>query len=694
MFEAGRKILDCEIVELLFDNDAYQCYRASCGDGSRVRLLLVHPDPLTGRTNLKDFADQVNWLASQAFPCIGPPLKAGTHEGQPVCLYPDVPGTPLAEPAAGGMSVREALLLLRHVAECLSAPHSAGLRHGNLSPETIILQDQSPYLTDFALGQLIKLDYQSGIDPCFTSPEQVRGEQPGPPADIYNLGCVLFYLLTGRPPYTGDDAFGIAMQHVQGDFPGLPTEFQLCQPLLESLTELTPDHRLSAEQVCEQLTELLDSSEIDQLSPCMTIAADKEPEVIAKKAKDPTEEPVTQLSDSELAARIEAQLQKSAQDAIDALPTGDEEGSTDDVTEELAEPAGRPVGVSRFVMLLLVGIGIGTALYFLGSFPQQAPSQTKVEGRVVDAELDRGLAFWHDADYQQAEKVFKNLVEQVPQDPRPYNNLAALYISQGEYQQARTSLEQALATDPEYAAIYRNLGTVYAEMARDSYGKALQLQELPPVLALELFSSRGIEPLAVSATGAESQAESSLPQEAIPAVADVKDPAPAAPVPVTDQQQPTTVVAAEESAPSSAADEPQEDTAVVAVPEVVESSSQTVTAATDMAREQSAEAFLRNWAQAWSNQDIEAYLGSYSADFIPSGGSPVTPGKRNAVRGWQTRKKSRSSWKISAQLQLKIIGCVSTSCKAIRVICMPTVLTKCSTCVRKAIAGLSCAKGR
>jgi tetratricopeptide (TPR) repeat protein len=72
-------------------------------------------------------------------------------------------------------------------------------------------------------------------------------------------------------------------------------------------------------------------------------------------------------------------------------------------------------------------------------------------------------------------KVFTALTDDYPELPEPYNNLAVLYASQGQYDNARKSLEMAIRTHPSYATAHENLGDVYAKMASEAYDKALQL---------------------------------------------------------------------------------------------------------------------------------------------------------------------------------------------------------------------------
>jgi tetratricopeptide (TPR) repeat protein len=93
--------------------------------------------------------------------------------------------------------------------------------------------------------------------------------------------------------------------------------------------------------------------------------------------------------------------------------------------------------------------------------------------------------------------LFQKLSEDYPDLAEPYNNLAALYASGGDYAKARATLEQALRTNPTYATAHENLGDVYAAMAAQSYARAVKLEPsnvtAPPKLALmrELYKRSG-----------------------------------------------------------------------------------------------------------------------------------------------------------------------------------------------------------
>jgi Flp pilus assembly protein TadD len=95
-----------------------------------------------------------------------------------------------------------------------------------------------------------------------------------------------------------------------------------------------------------------------------------------------------------------------------------------------------------------------------------------------------------------AMSLFTTLTQDYPELPEPYNNLAVLHAAKNQFEQARTSLEMAIRTNPSYAAAHENLGDVYLQLASQSYTKALTLEpnktSVQPKLALirTLFSAK------------------------------------------------------------------------------------------------------------------------------------------------------------------------------------------------------------
>lgn len=75
----------------------------------------------------------------------------------------------------------------------------------------------------------------------------------------------------------------------------------------------------------------------------------------------------------------------------------------------------------------------------------------------------------------EAVKLFRQMVSDKIEEASAYNNLAVIYASRGDYEAARSALEWAIRSKPDYSTAYHNLGNVYANLAGQSYRQALQL---------------------------------------------------------------------------------------------------------------------------------------------------------------------------------------------------------------------------
>ena len=89
----------------------------------------------------------------------------------------------------------------------------------------------------------------------------------------------------------------------------------------------------------------------------------------------------------------------------------------------------------------------------------------------------RGLAQAELGKTNDAIMTFQALTEDFPELPEPYNNLAVLYSSKGQFEKARVALELAIQTHPSYSTAHENLGDIYAKLASQAYDKALQLDK-------------------------------------------------------------------------------------------------------------------------------------------------------------------------------------------------------------------------
>jgi serine/threonine protein kinase/beta-lactam-binding protein with PASTA domain len=142
-----------------------------------------------------------------------------------------VPGRTLKEVLrdSGRFSPATALEIMTGVLDGLAAAHASGIVHRDIKPENVLLTaDGRVKVADFGLAraQSAAGHTRAGLligTVSYVPPEQVTGGSTGPGGDVYSAGVMLFELLTGRLPFTGDTPLSVAYQHVNTDIPAPST---------------------------------------------------------------------------------------------------------------------------------------------------------------------------------------------------------------------------------------------------------------------------------------------------------------------------------------------------------------------------------------------------------------------------------------------------------------------------------------
>lgn len=123
-----------------------------------------------------------------------------------------------------------ALLVTQRIAEALYMAHVKGVCHRDIRPSNIMLTQQGGIkLLDLGLAEILANSRDSRVgslssSSLYFSPEQSLGGKVDLRSDIYSLGCTLFHLVAGRPPYIGKNAKEVTAQHVRGEVPNLKKE--------------------------------------------------------------------------------------------------------------------------------------------------------------------------------------------------------------------------------------------------------------------------------------------------------------------------------------------------------------------------------------------------------------------------------------------------------------------------------------
>ena len=255
--------------------------------------------------------------------------------------------------------------------------------------------------------------------------------------------------------------------------------------------------------------------------------------------------------------------------------------------------------------------------------------------RDAQARFLKGLILTEQGNTKEAVVIFTKLTEDYPDLPEPYNNLAVIYASQGQYDKARASLEQSIRTHPSYATAYENLGDVYSKLASQAYDKALQLDSSNSAAQNKLALVRELVGGAPkgSAAAVAAKPPAKLPVTVAAAPAETK-PAPA-PAPAA--------APAPAPAPAAAAPEPKPP----AAPSAAEKPAPKVAAASG---NDEVLQLLHAWAAAWSKRNVDAYLGFYAKDFKTPKGEPRAEwerGRRTRILAPKTISVEADSPKVS-----------------------------------------------
>ncbi|CAN1606215.1 serine/threonine-protein kinase [Pseudomonas mediterranea] len=161
-----------------------------------------------------------------------------------------LPNGTLKERIAAGLSPEQGLTYIRQIASALGYAHGLGLVHRDVKPANILFRaDGTAVLSDFGIAkslddrtQFTQAGFAVGT-PSYMSPEQARGQDIDGRADLYALGVVLYEILVGKLPYTGNDALSTALAHLTEPLPELPVHHGRYQDVLRKLLAKDPAER-------------------------------------------------------------------------------------------------------------------------------------------------------------------------------------------------------------------------------------------------------------------------------------------------------------------------------------------------------------------------------------------------------------------------------------------------------------------
>ncbi|MFI0018808.1 protein kinase domain-containing protein [Streptomyces griseus] len=319
-------------------------YLARSAGGTLVAVKVIRAEHAADPGFRARFRREAEAAARITGPWVVPVLGADTEAHEPWLATAFVPGPSLAEVVGAGGALPEATVraLGSRLAAALVAVHEAGLIHRDVKPGNVLLALDGPRLIDFGIARhegATALTTSGAVigTPGYLAPEQASAAPPGPPADVFSLGCVLGYAAAGRPPFGEGGGAGALFRtiHEQPDLTGVPPGLA---PLIAACLAKDPAARPTASRVREAL------------EPCGEAAPDPAGRAMADPARpgppDPREslrvasDPDPAPGESPDVARPEASAPGEFPDV--ARPEAPDPGEFPDVARPEAPDPGEP----------------------------------------------------------------------------------------------------------------------------------------------------------------------------------------------------------------------------------------------------------------------------------------------------------------------------------------------------------------
>ncbi len=438
----------------------------------KVAIKVLRPE-LGSLLGPERFTREIQVAAGLTHPHILPLHDSGEADGLLFYVMPYVRGESLRQKLSRErqLSIDEAIRIARQVASALGHAHAHGLIHRDIKPENILLLEGEAMVTDFGIalaagaapGERLTATGLMVGTPEYMSPEEAAGERTlDPRSDVYSLGCVLYEMLAGEPPYTGPTAQAVIAKRFTDSVPGIrrlrPTVPPAVeQALVKALARVPADRFASAAALAAALTRPTGGqprSPSIAVLPFLNLSADPENEFFADGI---TEDVIAQLS------KIRS-LKVISRGSVMRYKTRDQ--------------SLREIGAALDVATLLEGS------------VRRAGSRVRIVGQLIDAETDRHL--WAETYDRELTDIFsiqtdvalhiaaaleaelsheeRTLIRKEPTDDVEAYQLyllgrhCLLRWTQEGVDQGLRHLEQAVARDPNYALAHATIAYAYTDI--------------------------------------------------------------------------------------------------------------------------------------------------------------------------------------------------------------------------------------
>jgi serine/threonine-protein kinase len=267
-----------------------------------VALKVLHPHLSADESFLGRLGREAKAAARLSHPHVVGVLDQGTDHHTAYLVMEYIKGHTLRDVinSKGALPPRLALALIDPVVEGLGAAHAAGFIHRDVKPENVLIADDGRIkIGDFGLARAVTTSTSTGAllgTVAYLSPELVLGKPADARSDVYSVGIMLYEMLTGQQPFTGEVPIQVAYQHVNGTVgppsalvPGLAAEVD---ELVQWCTSNDPENRpIDGNALLQELRHIrtnLTDRELDLQPPAAGAAASQNHTEVIARTNNPT----------------------------------------------------------------------------------------------------------------------------------------------------------------------------------------------------------------------------------------------------------------------------------------------------------------------------------------------------------------------------------------------------------------------
>lgn len=474
---SGRRLGDYQLLRRLGRGGMAEVYLAEQHSLRRQIAFKVLKNSLAGDSAyVRRFHNEAQAAARLVHANIVQIYEVGCVEGVHYIAQEYVPGQNLKQLLARrgkGVDAPLAANILRQVAAALHKAGEQGIIHRDIKPENIMLSASGEVkVADFGLARVSREGEaadltQIGITmgtPLYMSPEQVEGRAVDPRSDLYSLGVTSYQMLAGRPPFEGETALSIAIQHLKAD----PVRLEKVRPDLPG-------------GLCRIVHKMLEKAPTDRFQKPVEVVRELRTLQLDGMGDD-WQHDLAGWTTTEMVATSEART-----------------AATQMLATLIHKPPPKSNRGWRWAALLIVLLAfpVGSVAAWL-SRPQpllsiQPGEVTRVE-RLATAEEQYLNALFAQTNIEQAWRAVADY--HPPDDKHPENllyirqaaqRLAAYYLSQDQLDQA-LALYQDLTRVEETSATFRIVGLAGEAVVYDRRGRAAEVQ----TRLAKVYPSRGL----------------------------------------------------------------------------------------------------------------------------------------------------------------------------------------------------------